>query len=83
MKTIIDIIYLRDYKLLVLLNNGQEKVVNLESAIDLPEYEVLKETKTFSKFVMTNGMLAWSNGKGFHHDYLIGMLDDEEMLAAA
>ncbi|MBC7388072.1 MAG: DUF2442 domain-containing protein [Opitutaceae bacterium] len=83
MKTIIDILYLEEYKLLLLLNNGQEKVLNLESAIENPEFEALKEKKTFSKFVMTNGMLAWSNGKGLHHDHLISLLESTEMLLAA
>ncbi len=66
-----------------MLNNGQEKVLNLESALEHPEFEDLKEKKTFSKFVMANGMLAWSNGKGLHHDHLINMLEDSEMLLAA
>jgi len=82
MKAIIDILYLEEYKLLLLLNTGRETIVNLEKTLEAPAFESLKEKKNFSKFVMMNGAIAWSNGTDLKHEYLLNMIEEEIKVAA-
>jgi hypothetical protein len=62
--------YLSDFTLLLTFNDGTTKEVNLESYLDQPIFEVLKDKNYFKKFSLNPFTIEWDNGADFAPEFL-------------
>lgn len=66
---IIDVDYLGEYKLLLIFNNGEKRLVDLEKHLVGPVFSPLREHEMFIRFGLTD-TLEWVNGADFASEFL-------------
>lgn len=69
--------YVRDYKIWLQFNNGEEGIVNLEHELYGEVFEPLKDIDNFKKFVVDPIMdtIVWANGADFAPEFLLENID--------
>lgn len=62
--------YLGDYKINLLFNNGESKIVDLYDQLNGKVFEPLRDITYFQSFVVKFNTIEWSNGADFAPEYL-------------
>ncbi|HEY3371753.1 MAG TPA: DUF2442 domain-containing protein [Prolixibacteraceae bacterium] len=62
--------YLGDYKINLLFNNGESKIVDLSDKLIGKVFEPLKDKAYFQLFAIKFNTIEWSNGADFAPEYL-------------
>lgn len=62
--------YLDGYRLLLLFNNGEKKIVDLSNSLKGSVYTLLKDTNYFKNFSIKFNTVEWENGADFAPEYL-------------
>jgi hypothetical protein len=72
MHFITDAVYAGDYKLSLLFNDLESRIVDLEPYLDGPIFEPLKELSYFRSFELNRDIdtVVWPNGADFSPDFL-------------
>lgn len=74
---------LKDYKLWVRFNNGEEKVVDFSRELDFPAFAPLKDKNLFRSAYIDYGILVWDSGNiDISPEYLYKLSDDDDDLNA-
>ena len=67
---IVEAIYLKDYKIKVLFNNGEESIIDLSGQLWGEVFEPLKDKELFKKFSLNPFTIEWPNGADFAPEFL-------------
>ena len=62
--------YLEGYRLLLLFNNGEQKIVDLSNSLKGPVFTPLKNINYFKNFSIKFNTIEWENGADFAPEYL-------------
>ena len=62
--------YLDGYRLLLLFNNGEKKIVDLSNSVKGSVYTLLKDIDYFKNFSIKFNTVEWENGADFAPEYL-------------
>ena len=62
--------YLDGYRLLLLFNNGEKKIVDLSNSLKGSVYTLLKDIDYFKNFSIKFNTVEWENGADFAPEYL-------------
>ena len=62
--------YIEGYKLLLLFNNGEKRVVDLSNSLKGAVYAPLKDINYFKRFSIKFNTVEWENGADFAPEYL-------------
>ena len=62
--------YLDGYKIKLLFNNGETKVVDLSNFLSGTVFAPLKDLNAFRKFTIKFNTIEWENGADFAPEYL-------------
>jgi hypothetical protein len=73
--------YLDGYRLKLLFNNGERRVVDLGPSLNGSVFAPLKDTEAFKKFSIKFNTIEWENGADFAPEYLyeIGTMEEENI----
>lgn len=63
--------YLGDYKIHLVFNNGESKIVDLSAELDGKIFEPLKDKSYFQSFTIKFNTIEWSNGADFAPEFLL------------
>ena len=62
--------YIEGYRLLLLFNNGERKIVDLSNSLKGPVFLPLKDISYFKRFSIKFNTVEWENGADFAPEYL-------------
>ena len=62
--------YMDGFRLLLLFNNGERKVVDLSNSLKGTVYTPLKDIDYFKRFSIKFNTIEWENGADFSPEYL-------------
>ena len=62
--------YLGDYRLSLVFNNGETRIVDLSDKLNGKVFEPLKDKEYFQTFTIKYNTIEWSNGADFAPEYL-------------
>lgn len=62
--------YLGDYRLCILFNNGEERIVDLQKSLNGEIFQPLKDKEYFKRYHIHFNTLEWENGADFAPEYL-------------
>ncbi|MBR1668669.1 MAG: DUF2442 domain-containing protein [Bacteroidaceae bacterium] len=62
--------YLNGYKVKLLFNNGETKIVDLSQSLNGSVFAPLKDLDYFKKFSIKFNTIEWENGADFAPEYL-------------
>ena len=62
--------YLDGYKIQLLFNNGETKVVDLSNSLNVKVFTPLKDIEYFKRFSIKFNTIEWENGADFAPEYL-------------
>ncbi len=62
--------YLDGYRLLLLFNNGEKRIVDLSNSLRGSVYVPLKDINYFKQFSIKFNTVEWENGADFAPEYL-------------
>lgn len=62
--------YIEGYRLLLLFNNGERKIVDLSNSLKGPIFLPLKDISYFKRFSIKFNTVEWENGADFAPEYL-------------
>ena len=62
--------YIDDYKLLLLFNNGERRIVDLSDSLKGTVFAPLKDINFFKRFSIKFNTVEWENGADFAPEYL-------------
>jgi len=62
--------YIGDYRISLVFNNGESKIVDLSDKLIGKVFEPLKDKKFFRTFSIKFNTIEWSNGADFAPEYL-------------
>ena len=62
--------YLDGYRLLLLFNNGERRIVDLSNSLKGTVYIPLKDIDYFKRFSIKFNTVEWENGADFAPEYL-------------
>ena len=62
--------YIEGYKLLLLFNNGERRVVDLSNSLKGTVFAPLKDIDYFKRFSIKFNTVEWENGADFAPEYL-------------
>ncbi|HAH23378.1 MAG TPA: DUF2442 domain-containing protein [Prolixibacteraceae bacterium] len=62
--------HLNDYMIKLVFSDGKVKIVNLESHLDQPVFQPLRESSYFKKFTLNPFTIEWENGADFAPEFL-------------
>lgn len=62
--------YIGGYRLLLLFNNGEKRIVDLSDSLKGTVYIPLKDINFFKKFSIKFNTVEWENGADFAPEYL-------------
>ena len=62
--------YLEGYKLLLLFNNGEQRIVDLSNSLKGPVFTPLRDLTYFKNFSIKFNTIEWENGADFAPEYL-------------
>ena len=63
--------YLREYKINLIFNTGESKIVDLSQELIGPVFEPLKDISFFRSFTIKYNTIEWSNGADFAPEFLL------------
>ena len=70
MLRVIDVDYIRDYKLLVTFSDGNRKIVNLEPYLKGEVFGELLDKEKFVQYGLTRVTIEWANGADLAPEFL-------------
>jgi len=70
--------YLGDYKIHLVFNNGESKIVDLSAELDGKVFEPLKDKSYFQSFMIKFNTIEWSNGADFAPEFLLELGKKQE-----
>jgi hypothetical protein len=73
MLQIIDVEYLKDYKLELQFSDGWSGTVDFKNMLSGKKYLPLKDLSLFKQYGLVNGTIEWVNGADFAPEYLYKM----------
>ena len=62
--------YLEGYKVMLLFNNGERRIVDLSSSLQGEIFAPLKDQNYFKRFSIKFNTIEWENGADFAPEYL-------------
>ena len=62
--------YLDGYRVKLLFNNGETRIVDLSKSLNGSVFEPLKDTEFFKRFTIKFNTIEWENGADFAPKYL-------------
>lgn len=62
--------YLEGYKVMLLFNNGERRIVDLSSSLQGEIFAPLKDLDYFKRFSIKFNTIEWENGADFAPEYL-------------
>ncbi len=62
--------YIDGYKLLLLFNNGERRIVDLSDSLKGSVFAPLKDINFFKRFTIKFNTVEWENGADFAPEYL-------------
>ncbi len=62
--------YIEGYRLLLLFNNGERKIVDLSNSLKGTVYSPLRNVDYFKRFTIKFNTVEWENGADFAPEYL-------------
>ena len=62
--------YLDGYRVKLLFNNGETKIVDLSQSLNGSVFAPLKELELFKRFTIKYNTIEWENGADFAPEYL-------------
>ncbi len=65
--------YIDGYTVKLWFNNGETKVVDLQSSLNGPIFQPLKDINVFKKFSIKFNTIEWENGADFAPEYLYSL----------
>ena len=63
--------YLREYKINLIFNTGESKIVDLSQELIGHVFEPLKDISFFRSFTIKYNTIEWSNGADFAPEFLL------------
>ena len=73
-------IYLSEYKIQLIFNNGESKIVDLSAELNSKVFEPLKDKSFFQSFVIKYNTIEWSNGADFAPEFLLELGKKQEAI---
>ena len=68
---VLDAKYLGDYKINLIFNTGESKIVDLSGELNGKVFEPLKDKAYFQSFMIKYNTIEWSNGADFAPEFLL------------
>lgn len=62
--------YIDGFRLLLLFNNGERRIVDLSNSLNGSVYTPLKDIEYFKRFSIKFNTVEWENGADFAPEYL-------------
>ena len=62
--------YLNGYKVRLLFNNGETRIVDLSGSLEGNVFAPLKDVEFFKRFTIKFNTIEWENGADFAPEYL-------------
>lgn len=62
--------YLDGYRVKLLFNNGEKRIVDLSQSLNGSVFEPLKDIEFFKRFTIKFNTIEWENGADFAPEYL-------------
>jgi hypothetical protein len=62
--------YLDDYRVKLLFNNGETRIVDLSQSLNGTVFAPLKDLEFFKRFTIKFNTIEWENGADFAPEYL-------------
>ncbi len=62
--------YIDGYRLLLVFNNGEKRIVDLSNSLKGPVYTPLQDMSYFKRFSIKFNTVEWENGADFAPEYL-------------
>jgi hypothetical protein len=62
--------YLKEYKIEVLFNTGEKKIIDLKNSLKGAVFQPLKDVNFFKSFKINFNTIEWENGADFAPEYL-------------
>jgi hypothetical protein len=63
-------VYMKDYSIQIIFNDGVEKIVDLKNELDEGIFIPLKDKEYFKNFHISANTIEWKNGADFAPEYL-------------
>ena len=70
MLRVVDVDYIKDYKLLITFNNGSKKEVDLKPYLTGEVFGELLDKNKFIQYGLTRTTIEWANGADFAPEFL-------------
>jgi len=75
---VLDAKYLGDYKISLIFNTGESKIVDLSGDLNGKVFEPLKDKSYFQSFKIKYNTIEWSNGADFAPEFLLELGKKQE-----
>ncbi len=75
---VLDAKYLGDYKISLIFNTGESKIVDLSEELIGKIFEPLKDKSFFQSFNIKYNTIEWSNGADFAPEFLLELSKMQE-----
>ena len=75
---VLDAKYLGDYKISLIFNTGESKIVDLSGELNGKVFEPLKDKAYFQSFMIKYNTIEWSNGADFAPEFLLELGKTQE-----
>jgi len=75
---VLDAKYLGDYKINLIFNTGESKIVDLSGELNGKVFEPLKDKAYFQSFMIKYNTIEWSNGADFAPEFLLELGNKQE-----
>ena len=75
---IIEAKYLGDFKISLIFNTGESKIVDLSKELNGKVFEPLKDKSYFQSFKIKYNTIEWSNGADFAPEFLLELGNKQE-----
>ena len=75
---VLDAKYLGDYKISLIFNTGESKIVDLAEELIGKVFEPLKDKSYFQSFKIKYNTIEWSNGADFAPEFLLELGKKQE-----
>ena len=75
---IIEAKYLGDFKISLIFNTGESKIVDLSGELNGKVFEPLKDKAYFQSFMIKYNTIEWSNGADFAPEFLLELGNKQE-----
>ena len=75
---VLDAKYTGDYKISLIFNTGESKIVDLSEELIGKVFEPLKDKSYFKTFIIKYNTIEWSNGADFAPEFLLELGNKQE-----